>query len=191
VSATPVFTNFPGKTGAHRLFEFFGLGRSRPGVADAAAGTSAEPGQISPTQREMVRLTLHNVLRRQGIPFSWIAGEVAPMLLPDQREALLLQLVVLKWHDGLMQYAPAIQKELLDGFRRIDPAADANRYQFSWKFAPDCGCPHTQLPGPGFCSAGAKTEAKQAAKKPTLVLHELDDDDDDAGFAPTQIHHNR
>ena len=65
------------------MFEFFGLGRSKPGVADGAAGPSAETDQISSTQREMVRLTLHNVLRRQGIPSSWIAGEVAPMLLPD------------------------------------------------------------------------------------------------------------
>lgn len=173
------------------MFEFFGLGRSKPGVADGAAGPSAETDQISSTQREMVRLTLHNVLRRQGIPSSWIAGEVAPMLLSDQREALLLQLVVLKWHDGLMQYAPAIQKELLDGFRRIDPAADANRYQFSWKFAPDCGCPHNQLPGPSFWSAGAKAEGKQASKKAALVQPELDDEDEDTGFAPTQIHDNR
>lgn len=200
------------------MFDFFGLGRSKSDASTQTAQSTPVPrtSPLSATQREMVRLTLHNVLKRHGIPSHWISGEITPIHIPQHGESLLLQLVVLKWHDALMLYAPALQQELLDGIKRFDPHADASKYLFTWGFAPHCGCPHATLPEPAFWSAdraanpelqaiSASTAATIAATATTRepapapespqIKPKFDlpptaadrKDDADSGFAATQI----
>ena len=197
------------------MFQFLGRGRSKKGDTHAVAAPSkAAPlpvAQPSATQREMVRLTLHNVLRYNGIPNNWIACETVPVQLPNQGQALLLQMVVLQWHDALMHYAVALQQSILDGLNKFDPQSGASKYLFSWKFATDCGCPYTQLPDPSFWLAQAAppsapapafvstspipatTTMPAAPAKPKFDLPVTaadlgrSDEDDDHGFAATQI----
>lgn len=193
------------------MFDFLGRGRPKTTRQATAATTPRTPAVAPPsaTQREVVRLTLHNVLRRNGIPGNWIACEAVPIQLPSHGQALLLQLVVMKWHDALTHYAMALQQEILDELKQFDPHLDPAKYLFSWKFSPDCGCPHRQLPEAGFWSANAAPAPvlnAVAATTPTPVpavpatkpkfdlpttaadLRKADDDeDDDHGFAPTQI----
>jgi hypothetical protein len=189
------------------MFEFLGRGKAKTdkAAADAGPSTLAQTVPLSATQREMVRMTLHGVLKLNGIPGNWIAGEVIPVRIPGQGEALLIQLEVMHWHDALVLHAPAFQKDLLDGLSRFDPHTDRSRYLFAWKFSPDCGCPHTAMPEPGFWNASASprlgpvgasaarsvprpkpapTPAKAPIKRPS---HPVDDDDDDNGFAATQM----
>jgi len=162
----------------------------------------------------MVRLTLHNVLRHNGIPGNWISCDMVPISLPQHGNAWLLQLVVHHWHNAPMHYAMALQHEFLEGLKRLDPHVAPQNYQLSWKFAPDCGCPHTQLPDRGVWSApaspnaavlvsaasnpcvGAPPATAVASAKPKFDLPQTaadlrnandDDDDDDHGFAATQI----
>lgn len=186
------------------MLSFLGLGRSKSDKSDSAEGPDTVPqiGQLSGTQREMVRFALHNVFKRHGIPADWIAGEIVPVHIPGHGEALLLQLEIMKWNDALMLYAPAIQQELFDELRRFDPDASRARYLFSWKFSPNCQCPHTRMPEPGFWSA-LKPTAASARSPQGLVSHALpssgvpaatqaaDDADDDHGFPATQFHDAR
>ena len=168
------------------MFEFLNRGRSRGDkkTPDAGPSTSPQTMQFSATQRDMARLTLQHLLRHHAIPASWVRGELVPIHIPGEGEALLLQMEVMHWNDALVLHALALQNELLQGLRRFDPASNGTRYLFSWKFHPDCGCPYTQMPAPDFWSSQPGTIP---AMRPTAPaeMH----DDDDHGFAPTQIHH--
>ena len=193
------------------MFEFLGRGKAKSdkSAADAGPSTLAQTVSLSATQREMVRMTLHGVLKLNGIPPNWIAGEVIPIRIPGQGDALLIQLEVMQWNDTLVMHAPAFQKELLEGLSRFDPQADNTRYLFSWKFSPDCGCPHTEMPEPGFWSAPVTPvlgpvavravqpdRAPEPAQAPSRIpfthaatdsRDDDDDDEDDNGFAATQL----
>jgi hypothetical protein len=175
------------------MFEFLGRGKAKAdkSAADAGPSTLAQTVQLSATQREMVRMTLHGVLKLNGIPGNWIAGEVIPVRIPGKGEALLIQLEVMHWHDTLVLHAPAFQKELLEGLSRFDPHTDRAHYLFAWKFSPDCRCPHTAMPDPGFWSSHPSPRlgpvaAKAAIKRPPPPVDNGDDDDDN-GFAATQL----
>lgn len=188
------------------MFEF--LGRSKPKAervgTDPGPSTHPQTVQLGATQIEMVRMTLHGVLKMHGIPGTWIAGEVMPVHIPGQGEALLLQLEVMHWHDALVLHAPAFQQALLAGLKRFDPHAVPTRYLFTWKFSPQCGCPHHHLPAPEYwinservvlapvatpVSAPAAAPSPPPARKPfDLPSTAADDDDDDHGFAATQVH---
>ena len=180
------------------MLEFLGFGRSKNEVhdnADTIPATRPLPGVYpTPTQREMVRLTLHTLLKRHGIPVSWLGAEMGAFPTVHDPEGILLQLVILHWHPGFGLYAPAIQNELMEGLKRFDPAATATRYNIHWKFAPEAGCPHTTLPEVGYWKKTAPAAAKapmQAipALKPKFDLPDLgEDDDSDNGFAATQMH---
>ncbi len=195
------------------MFDFLTRGRSKSSTQIPAnhPPSSAKAAPLpSATQREMVRLTLHTVLRHRGIPGNWLTCEIIPFQIADQGDAVLVQLVVLKWHDALMQYAPALQQGMLDSLKHFDANANANKYHFSWAFAPDCGSPQTQFPEPSFWSSGtapspiapihsmgaaaapvstAPTPSKTKFDLPPTAadLRNTDDDDEDHGFAATQI----
>ncbi len=174
------------------MFEFLGRGRAKSDQSATDPGPSTMPMlgvHNSATQREMVRFALHNVLKRHGIPSDWLACEVMPVHISGHGEALILQMEVLQWRDALVLHGPALQRELLDELLRFDPEAGPAHYLFTWRFAEDCNCPHTQLPQPDFwakIAAAAPTPAIPAVQVITS-LPDHGDDDDDHGFAPTQI----
>jgi hypothetical protein len=187
------------------MFDFLNRGRAKVDKPDSGPSTMPQTVQTNSTQRDMARLTLHHILKHHGIPAHWIAGELVPIRIPGDGVAVLLQLEIMHWHDSLVLHAPALQEELLQGLRRFDPASNGTRYLFTWKFSPDCGCPHTQLPEPAFWTGATATAAAPApAPTPPTVApapaqgpldasqipFDLPDrhDDDDHGFAPTQIH---
>lgn len=190
------------------MFEFLSRGRGKSDKTDPGPSTMVETVQANSTQRDMARLTLHHILKHHGIPGHWIAGELVPLHIPGEGEATLLQLEIMHWHDSLVLHAPALQQELLNGLRRFDPATGAVRYLFSWRFSPECGCPHTQLPDPDFWRTAPVVLATAVATAPPVPTAEplaapltaasipfdlplRDDDDDDHGFAATEIHEVR
>lgn len=181
------------------MFDFLSRGRTKAQKAEAGPSTSPHTVQLSATQRDMARLTLHHILKHHGIPAQWISGELIPIHISGQGEALLLQLEILQWHDALVLHAPALQQELLNGIRRFDPTANASRYLFSWKFSPQCGCPHTQLPDASLWATlttpvvrphvPSTPVAGSAFASPVRTSPDLSstEEDEDDGFAPTQI----
>ena len=187
------------KNGRYTMLEFLGFGRTKSATtehADTVPATRPLPGEHpTPTQREMVRLTLHTLLKRHGIPVAWLGANLGPFPTDDEAEGVLLQLVIQHWHPGFSLYAPALQNELMEGLRRFDPTANAARYHIHWKFAADCGCPHGVLPATGYWTSPAPLAASLApmqpmpAHKPKFDLPDpREDDDPDTGFAATQMH---
>ena len=196
------------------MLEFFGFGRNKAEVVDAGDTLPVArpaPGEYPTlTQREIVRMALHTLLKRHGIPAAWLHAEIVAHPTPDEPEGLLLQLTVVHWHAGFGLYAPALQHELLEGLKRVDPSNTASKYQILWKYAADCGCPHTSLPGASYWTALAPRPATATAAfnasapaRPPLPMQPMpahrpkkfdlpslpdDDDDGDNGFAATQMH---
>ena len=193
------------------MFEFLGFGRSRQAreerpKASAVVGAAAAPARNIDKSREMTRLALSSVLRRNGIPSNWIGCELASMPRPGAADLILVQLVIANWHEGLMRYAPELQNELLKEVRLFDNGALASNLAFAWKFAPGCGYPGGKLPEPGFWAVPADSKTVEpsvpvqpgvgdAAKgtpprKFDLPRSAMDDDSGDNGFAATQFGEN-
>lgn len=181
------------------MLEFLKFSRAKADQTDRAdtapAARAAPTVYPTATQREMVRLTLHTLLKRHGIPASWLTAEVGALPTTNEPEGLSLRLVIQHWHPGFGLYAPAIQTEMMEGLKRFDPAASATRYQIFWKFAADCGCPHSALPASGYWSdpvpKALEVQPLQAepVHKPKFDLPDRrDDDEPDNGFAATQMH---
>ena len=182
------------------MFEFLGRGRakeakvSQPTVHPVADPIS-EPPKSHDKQREMIRLALSGVLRRHGIPSQWLGCEVNPVALLGVADVVMIQLVIHKWHDGLVQYAPALQSELMKEIHLFDKNFFEPESLLVWKFAPDCGNPNVKLPEPGYWtlavdkqSMSPQPEVKAPVVKFDLPKSALDEyNDDDSGFAPTQI----
>lgn len=131
------------------MFKIFGFGR---GKSMASSNTTAPFDQGATTrqhtdiQRELVRVVLRETLRQHGIPGNWLTCEVTALTGQARGDDILVRLVVLKWHEPLLKFLPALQKQLIVGLDRFEPSVDHAKYVVSWQFAPDCGCPHAQLP---------------------------------------------
>lgn len=138
------------------MFEFL-FGRSRKNLKPQVVveTVSAQPKK-NDIRLEMIRLALKSVLRRYGIPIPWIGCEMMPMAPSGDTDVLLIQLVLLKWHDALMRYAPELQKQFLTEIQFFDNTAEAANFLIVWKFAPDCGCPNDKLPEAGFWATSAE-----------------------------------
>jgi hypothetical protein len=179
------------------MLSFLGFGRSASEKEESSPVTVPQPAPTSAAnshdkQREMIRLALSGVLRRHGIASHWFGCEVTP-LRASRNGVMLVQLVVLKWHDDLVRHAPDLQSQLFKEIHLFDNSVDAEDILFVWKFAPDCGYPNGVLPGAQHWSVAASTPSSEAPKVaapfelPASHLDEADDDDND-GFAPTQMH---
>ncbi len=191
------------------MLEFLGFGRNKAEAVDAG-DTLPVPRPVpseypTPTQREMLRMTLHTLLKRHGIPATWLGVEMLAHPTPDEPDGILLQLIIGHWHPGFGLYAPALQHELLEGLKRFDASATASKYLLHWKFAADCGCPHHSLPEASYWTAPEPhtAPAAPAPSQPDLQMQPMpthrpkkfdipslpdDDDDRDNGFAATQMH---
>jgi hypothetical protein len=135
------------------LFKFL-----RSSVSKAAplqsAGPESAPSPSTSTQqhtdikRELIRVVLKDTLRLHGIPFDWLACEIIIVPHGPDEEDLHIQLVLMKWHETFLRYAPALEQQLLRGLDRFDPLVDHSKYIISWRFSRDCGCPFAVMPPP-------------------------------------------
>lgn len=214
------------------LFRLLGLGQAQRARPRDSKGLSTPPSntqttqntqQHSDVQRELVRVVLKDTLRRHGIPSSWIGCEVTlqsrpaprgagnapgpdPRQAPVAHERLFVHLIVMKWNDALVHFAPALQQQLMQALDRFEPAVDHSNYIVSWRFSPQSGCPYTRMPDPMYWSQEAIAPLPQpvpavsrpalapdagAAAAPTLPKPKFDLppsslDNIPSGFAPTE-----
>jgi len=138
-----------------------------PASVSPAAASPNSTLQRSNVRRELVRVVLKDIMRLHGIPLAWLGCEVIIISRPQTEDELHIQLVVLKWKEPLLRYAPALGRQLLAGLDRFDPSVDHSKYVVSWRFAPDCGCPFTEMPKPEFW---LKPDAAPVVMEPVSVL---------------------
>jgi hypothetical protein len=168
------------------MFEFLKPNRRKTDQADDKSTDSTSPSsmpassqQHTSTHRDLARIVLRDTLRNNGVPTEWISCEPISRSNSKGNKSLFIQLVIQRWHDGLLQYAPLLQRQMLEGLQRFDPASDHSGHVVVWKFSPNCGYPLTAMPSADFWAD------KGAAPKPKFDLPPSDRDNLDDGFAPT------
>ena len=133
------------------MFDFLKNRRSKvstPVVPAGASGTPLNTPQHHNIKRELIRVVLKDTLQRHGIPLSWLDCDATLIARPPAPEALHIELVILKWNEQLLRYAPALQRQLLLSLDRFDPSVDHSGCHVSWRFSLDCGDPFVQMPPP-------------------------------------------
>src|SRR5450830_1392619 len=152
------------------MFSFLKTKRPANDNQASIAPDSALPNTASQNQtirRELIRVVLKDTLRLHGIPFGWLACEVIVITRSASEEHLHIQLVVIKWSEQLLRFAPALQQQLLLGLDRFEPAIAHSSYIVSWRFSPECDCPFTNMPDPNAWLGNTKI---QATEEPMSVL---------------------
>jgi hypothetical protein len=170
-----------------------------PSVApvSSTANSSQEHNNV---RRELIRVVLKDTLRLHGIPFGWLACEVISIARAPGDEDLHIQLVIVKWNEKLLRYAPTLQQQLLLGLDRFDPSVDHSKYIVSWRFSPDCGCPFVTMPDPKVWLQGAlpaaneepvsvldRRHTRRPANTPSLKPSPSNAHHESPDFLPTQI----
>lgn len=185
------------------MFKFLKSKRSENDRPASVAPITATPTSEQPhssVRRELIRVVLKDTLRLHGIPSGWMACEVIIITRPPGEDELHIHLVVMKWNEQLLRYAPALQQQLLLGLDRFDPSVDHSKYIVSWHFSPDCGCPFTRMPDPKSWLKAAIPQAdeeivpvldrrhtRRPPKAPKLNPAPSDPQNQSPNFAPTQI----
>ena len=161
------------------MLKFFGIGKDKSSQKRASAPEAASSGLASGTtlqhtdvQRERVRVVLKDTLRKHGIPAGWVGCEVTGISHHHMDDELFVHLIVMTWNEALVQFAPALQQQLMQGLDRFEPNVDHSNYVVSWLFSPDCQYPHTEMPPAEFWSLDA--EAQHAAMAGTQVKPKFD-----------------
>jgi hypothetical protein len=153
------------------MMKLFGFGKdkaTRPSTSPRPE-ISGEPMtgatlQHTDVQRELVRVVLKDTLRKNGIPAGWIGCEVTGISHRNMDDELFVHLIVMNGNEALLQYAPALQQDLMQGLDRFEPNVDHSNYVVSWLFSPDAGFKRTSLPAPNFWVLNEA--AQQAAMSP-------------------------
>jgi hypothetical protein len=174
-----------GKDKAKRLAATKNPARSPQEPAEPLTGATLQHTDV---QRELVRVVLKDTLRKNGIPAGWIGCEVTGISHRNMDDELFVHLIVMEGNEALLQYAPALQQDLMQGLDRFEPNVDHSNYVVSWLLSPDCGFKRTSLPAPSFWALDEA--AQQAAMAPQKAKPKFDLPDPIAPvpagtFAPT------
>ncbi len=139
------------------MFKNIGFGRPKapeknPASTDATTGGRADGESAARlqanAQREMVRIAVKETLRQHGIPAAWVGSEVRLSSSNTLNKALTIRLILQEWQEALLPYLPVLQNKILQTLKSGNPSVDSTMHTVSWAFAPDCGCPHLDLPAP-------------------------------------------
>jgi hypothetical protein len=125
-------------------------------------------------------VVLRDTLRMNGIPLDWIGIESTPHS-DDEDDGLRIQLVIKRWHEGLLAHAPLIQQQLLQGMQRFDPASDHSEHVVVWRIAADSGFSKTTMPAADYWL----TQPAAPTSKPKFDLPPSNRDNLDDDFAAT------
>jgi hypothetical protein len=93
---------------------------------------------------------LRDTLRMYGIPREWFNIEVLNLSKNPHTVRLQINFVIQHWHEGILFYAPSLQRQFLQSLQNFDPGTDHSRHSVCWKFSPKCQCPITAIPGPSY-----------------------------------------
>jgi hypothetical protein len=97
---------------------------------------------------ELVRAVLKDTVRAHGLPTDWLRAEVHSLPGNKANGQLHIRIIMSKWNGTLLKYTMALERLILTGLDRYDPAVDHSGYTVSWQFAKDCQCPFPTMPAP-------------------------------------------
>lgn len=107
-------------------------------------------GSENATRSQLAHVLLRDLLRRHGIPAQWIDMKMLVVSSLSRGAGLHMRLIVKHWDARLMNYAQALQNEVMTDAVRFDPQASQWLHGISWQLDMADSCPYTTLPDKTF-----------------------------------------
>ena len=125
---------------------------SHPDSQKSALVSTYKPSTVSVSNHdlrlELVRTVLRDTVRHHGLPPDWLRAELTVPTGASANGPLHIRIIMTKWNGTLLKYSMALERLILTGMDRYDPAVDHSGYTVSWQFAKNCVCPFPTLPPP-------------------------------------------
>lgn len=112
--------------------------------------STIQEGSENAIRRQLVQVLLRDVIRKHGIPPQWIELQMLVVSSSSRGAGLYVRLVIKQWDQRLMNYAMALQSELLADIARFEPQAAKWLHGISWQLEMADSCPYTVLPDKAF-----------------------------------------
>lgn len=135
-------------------------GKGKPAIATQAPKdnpTTLEEGSENGVRRRIVQALMRDLLSKHGIPAGWIECQMLIVSSRNRGPGMYVRLVIQHWDERLMNYAFALQKELIAEIKQFEPQAVAWLHGVSWQLNVESSCPYTTVPGKSFWLAPMPT----------------------------------
>jgi hypothetical protein len=108
--------------------------------------TSANGGDAG--HREIAAMAVRDVLKRYGIPPTWITANPQTSAILRRGRGVHLQLMVREWHPQMLPFMPSIERSVRSRTLRLDPFSKEWLHGISWRFelVDDSKCPSMPHP---------------------------------------------
>ena len=145
-------------------------------------------------RRELLRVVLHDTLRKTGVPAQWIGGEATPLLHDDGQFSIEIRLILEIDEPRLFYYMAAFQAKFEDRLLEIDPQAWDWVTHISWSLGAhrEIGDAEFTMPAPDYWQhvihdreITARQQGRKQWDQETLARHFEDTDPGDADFENT------
>lgn len=115
--------------------------------------SSKPPATSQHIRRELLRVTLRDTLRHQGIPASWITADMLTATSRTGQTGIHWRLSIKHWDPRLLVHMVGLQNRLIRRVQDVDPMAETWLLGVSWQMAleDESVCP--PLPHPGSWTA--------------------------------------
>lgn len=155
------------QTGAARTPPGGGVGSAHSKEAPSSRSRASAPGSL--IHRNLCAVILRDTLRMYGIPRAWLSIDVRNLSGQPNMVHLQISFAIRHWHEGLLKYAPVLQKQFLQSLQSFDPDTDYSRQVIFWRFSAKCVCPYTEVPGPAYWEPPVRSDAAVLEEKPVRV----------------------
>lgn len=122
-------------------------GRDAPAIPHS---THAPEADRTGAHREIVAMAVRDVLRKFGIPGTWITANPQASTTAKRERGVHLHLMVRDWHPQLLVFLVALERQVRARVLRLDPLAAKWLTGISWKFDLLDASPCPALPAPEF-----------------------------------------
>lgn len=121
--------------------------RETPPIAHSTQAAETDRGGA---HREIVAMALRDVLRKFGIPVTWITANPQSSTTAKRGRGVHLHLMVRDWHPQLLVFLVAVERQVRARILRLDPFSAEWLTGISWKFdlVDESSCP--ALPAAAF-----------------------------------------
>ena len=137
-----------------------------PILKSAVVSSTPQASREAVNRRQLVRITLRDLLRRNAIPAHWLECQMLLVSSRSRGSGLYVHLVIRHWDERLLSYTQAFQTELFDCILRFDPEAATWVHGIAWRFDAANSCPFPALPPKSTWDADEKPHAAKVPPVP-------------------------
>jgi hypothetical protein len=113
---------------------FFAKLFSSPPPPTRPRSTLASQSDQSGLHIEITAIAVGDVLRKYGVPSTWITANPQPTVVPRRGRGIHLYLTVREWHPHLLAFMVTIERHVRARTLRLDPLSAGWLVGISWKF---------------------------------------------------------